>query len=303
MKKGNKNSFTLGKQASPPAFAAQEYQVLLLSLIRAANDLFRAEVAPLINVKSPSKMIADAGMKPGVTSEQLAMAFDVMRDGMADIKRKAFQQFSIYLGGLKGSTGQRFWQAAISKSDKSAQGGVLAIPSIAQTAAEEGVTELLKQFSDANVSLITKLSDQHINQLQEVVFDNFIHGKFEGKGGLRAHLQGVYEMSFNRAQLIARDQANKMVGQMNKVRAQKSGSVGYEWNNVGDQRVRGNPNGKYPDAKSNHWDRQGQYFLWEKSANPPIAPDGKPFRQPPKEGPPGSEINCRCWADPVFVFD
>jgi hypothetical protein len=311
MKKGNKNSFTLGKQASPPAFAAREYQVLLLSLIRAANDLFREEVAPLINVKSPSKMIADADMKPGVTAEQLALAFDVMRTGMVAAKRKAFKQFGIYLGGLRGATSQRYWDAALTaaltENDKAArreaQREVLSIPSIAQTAAEEGVTDLLKQFSDASVSLITKLSDEHINQLQGVIFDNFIDGKFQGKGGLKAHLQNVYEMSANRAKLIARDQSNKMVGQMNMVRAIRSGSVGYQWNNVGDTRVRGNPSGKYPKAKSNHWKRQGQYFLWRKMDDPPIAPDGKPFRQPPEKGNPGDEINCRCWADPVFVFD
>ena len=297
-----RNSIAIGNQSKPPTFAAREYQILLLSLVRAANDLFKKEVAPMINVKSPDKMIADADMKKGVTSEQLAIAFDVMRGRMVDVKAKAFGQLSIYLGGLKGATAQRFWNRA-EAGDKSAQEKLLTIPSIAQVAAEEGVTDLLKQFSDANVSLITKLADEHINKLQEVIFDNFIHGKFEGKGGLRGHLQSVHDMSFHRAQLIARDQSNKMVGQMNMVRALRSGSQGYQWNNVGDERVRGRPGGAYEKAKSNHWERQGKYYLWEPIKNPPIAPDGKPFRQPPKGGMPGSEINCRCWADPVYVLD
>ena len=68
----------------------------------------------------------------------------------------------------------------------------------------------------------------------------------------------------------------------------------------------GNPSGLYPEVEKNskyhgdHWERQGKYYLFEKMASAPKAPDGKAFRQPPPDGSPGMAINCRCYADPVI---
>ena len=50
--------------------------------------------------------------------------------------------------------------------------------------------------------------------------------------------------------------------------------------NIADERVRGNPNGKYPNAKYNHWEREGQIFSVD---------------EPPEDGHPGEPIRCRCY--------
>lgn len=59
----------------------------------------------------------------------------------------------------------------------------------------------------------------------------------------------------------------------------------YEWINMGDRRVRGNPGGLYPNARYSHWHRGGRIYR---------------IGQPPPDGEPGEADGCRCLAKPVW---
>ena len=62
----------------------------------------------------------------------------------------------------------------------------------------------------------------------------------------------------------------------------------YEWRTMLDERVVGNPAGRYPHGNSdhgNHWERHGKIFR---------------FSNPPSDGNPGEAINCRCVAVPMM---
>lgn len=161
--------------------------------------------------------------------------------------------------------------------------------------------DLLSAAVSENVNLIRGLSTQYIDRMQSAIMASR-NGTLEGS--LADVLSEISGITKNRAKLIARDQANKIHGTVTKIRSQTMGSVGYQWRNQRDERVRGNPSGMYPNVSSekNHWIREGQYFLWQSSANPPAAPDGYPFRQPPEDGFPGYAVNCRCFAAPVFTI-
>ena len=78
----------------------------------------------------------------------------------------------------------------------------------------------------------------------------------------------------NRANLIARDQINKLNGQVNAIRQQNVGITHYIWRTADDDRVR-----------PTHNARDDKKFAWDK---------------PPSDGHPGEPINCRCYAEPVF---
>lgn len=107
--------------------------------------------------------------------------------------------------------------------------------------------------------------------------------------GLAAELAATLESRFGFAQrqskFVARDQLGKLNGQVNAARQQELGVTRFTWRCQDDERVRGRPDGKYPDANPSHWDRNGEVYSYD---------------DPPEDGLPGEPINCRCWADPLF---
>ena len=136
-----------------------------------------------------------------------------------------------------------------------------------------------------------------------------VSGQRKFEGGLVQALVDLTSITKDRAKLIARDQSAKAVSTFSHLRAQNLGVIGYAWRTSKDKRVAGNPSGLYPDVPKNskvhgdHWHREGVYFLFKQMSNPPIAPDGKPYHQPPLDGAPGIPLACRCWADVVLPED
>ena len=60
------------------------------------------------------------------------------------------------------------------------------------------------------------------------------------------------------------------------------------WRSYFDERVRGNPSGKYPKAEPSHWARNGKAFRWD---------------SPPEGGAPGEEVLCRCYGEAILDPD
>jgi len=170
---------------------------------------------------------------------------------------------------------------------------------------EKGLKDAFDAQVKENVNLISSIPKKYFDDIQTLVKDN-VNGVKVPEGGMIQALMDLTKATKTKAKLIARDQTAKAFSDFNHLRMQNCGVQGYCWRNSRDRRVAGNPNGLYPDVDKNskyhgnHWDREGQYFLFQKMAKPPIAPDGKPFRQPPPDGPPGKPILCRCFADPVI---
>jgi SPP1 gp7 family putative phage head morphogenesis protein len=100
-------------------------------------------------------------------------------------------------------------------------------------------------------------------------------------------LADAFGFGTRRARFIARDQAGKWNGELNRLRQTDVGVKEYQWSTSLDERVRGNPSGKYPNARPSHWDREGKTFRWD---------------APPSDGHPGYPINCRCTAKAVLEF-
>ena len=75
------------------------------------------------------------------------------------------------------------------------------------------------------------------------------------------------------------DQIDRLDSQLNAKRQQSLGLKDYVWDTQKDERVRGNPNGLYPNARPSHYSRQGLIFSWN---------------NPPEGGAPGEAAGCRC---------
>lgn len=77
-----------------------------------------------------------------------------------------------------------------------------------------------------------------------------------------------------RAKLIAHDQAQKILAKINERQQVEAGVTRYKWNHS-----------FLPNPRRHHVERQGNTYSWSR---------------PPRGGHPGTEINCRCTAEPVI---
>lgn len=141
----------------------------------------------------------------------------------------------------------------------------------------------LDAFAVQNVALIKSVPDRFFDQVQHIVLNGFRQGSLAED--ISKDIQGRLGVARANADRIARDQVGKLSGQLNGLRQQNLGIEQYTWRTSLDERVRGNPGGKYPDAYPSHWAREGKVFSWD---------------NPPSDGHPGEPINCRCTAEPVI---
>ena len=146
---------------------------------------------------------------------------------------------------------------------------------------EPWLNDHLKSWAKENADLIVTLEDDAIKQVsrwtQKGIREGWRHED------IAKNIEERFDVSRSRAKFIARDQTAKLNADITKARQTQVGVKKYVWRDSRDERVRGNPGGKYPNAKPSHWDRNGQTFSWDK---------------PPEGGHPGQTYNCRCTAEP-----
>lgn len=134
-----------------------------------------------------------------------------------------------------------------------------------------------------NVNLIRGLGEDTAKKVEQVVLQALSEGSSNRE--IARQLTAQFAMQRRRAALIARDQAAKFNGNLNRIRQTQAGIEEYDWATALDERVRGNPDGKYPTARPSHWAREGKRYRWDK---------------PPEGGHPGEAIQCRCIGRPVL---
>lgn len=132
--------------------------------------------------------------------------------------------------------------------------------------------EALNNYLDAvalrTAGLITGIYDDTVRQVatltQQAVLNNL------SVNDLRKQIQARLGISSRRANNIARDQVATLTSELNHIRQEQAGVLKYEWSTSGDSRVR-----------DLHEDFNGKTYTWAK---------------PPRDGHPGTAINCRCVA-------
>lgn len=166
-------------------------------------------------------------------------------------------------------------RAAVSRAFKAALG-------VEIFANEPFVQTTMENFAAENVALIRSTNEEFLRQTQRTVFEGLRRGERHEViaqsilGTSKDYLNRTtrWTTAENRAKLIARDQINKLNGQLTQLRQENAGINKYIWRTVGDDRVR-------PE----HADLEGKEFSWD---------------SPPSIGHPGEPINCRCYAEPIF---
>lgn len=137
---------------------------------------------------------------------------------------------------------------------------------------EPWLLEVLSQFEAENIKLIRSIPQQSLDRLHGKIVQAVRKGT--PTATLRELIRDEYGVTQRRAQLIARDQIEKLNGQLTAQRQRSIGVQSYRWRGVLDTRER-----------DEHVAREGRIFSWD---------------EPPYDGHPGEPINCRCWAEPVL---
>lgn len=149
--------------------------------------------------------------------------------------------------------------------------------------AAEDVSALIELATERAAGLITGLSDEMAKRVSTTLLDMIVAGK--STKAIATALDEQFAFGKRRAAFIARDQIAKFNAALNRIRQQQAGVTEYVWWTMQDERVRGNPSGRYPSARPSHWGRHGKTFRID---------------SPPSDGAPGEAINCRCIARPVL---
>lgn len=155
--------------------------------------------------------------------------------------------------------------------------------------------QALEAFRGENVALITRLITEQRTRIEGVLRDAATQGMRVEE--IRDAIGQSFGFSRARAQLIARDQVLKLNGQLTQVHHREAGITRYRWSTSQDERVRGNPSGKWPTPPGgggDHFHLNGTVHHWNA---PPIV-DTRTGRT----AHPGQDFQCRCVADPVIEF-
>lgn len=111
--------------------------------------------------------------------------------------------------------------------------------------------------------------------------------------------------------MILQDQTRKMIGGFDYVVAQHYKAIGFYWRTRQDNKVVGNPVGKYPDAGNkmhqDHYSRNGKFYFYKDNwavKQHLINTKHKDFAYADfVDGLPGQPINCRCYAHNIYDLD
>jgi SPP1 gp7 family putative phage head morphogenesis protein len=147
------------------------------------------------------------------------------------------------------------------------------------------ISSMLDQWRDQQVGLIKSLAVGECRQLGKIL------AQHEGTHPreLRKIVQERFGVTRAKADLLARDQTITLSNRLSQQRMVDAGITFYIWTTAGDERVRGNPDGLWPEGL--HFALEGKRF--NLSSPPVISKDGR-------RGNPGDDYLCRCMAYPVM---
>jgi SPP1 gp7 family putative phage head morphogenesis protein len=148
---------------------------------------------------------------------------------------------------------------------------------LAGIVAAEDLEKYVERAALRNAGLVTGMTDDLVKKIQMITTNSLIKG--DTVGALRKKLKAEFQISDNRAQLIARDQTSKLNADLNKIRHLQAGVTSYTWRTSRDERVR----------QLHHAIRNKVY----KYNEPTGAESGLE---------PGQPIRCRCIAQGIVEF-
>lgn len=171
------------------------------------------------------------------------------------------------------------------------------------------IEDLNPKFSDAykkalaySLSLIKTRSEEDMLKLQNRFYNWITLPQVRDKESLHKLTKLP---SDKKTKLLLRDQSNKLSGSLDRITAEHFKAICFQWKTRRDNRVAGDPSGKYPNADDNstthgnHYARRDKFWYFKDTPKYILDQlnlakfEGKAEDIP--DGLPSEPINCRCW--------
>lgn len=263
-----------GRRPLFPERQEDTYRGLLLRRVSAANALLLTKIEPVLRRLAED---INARARRDTMSEDLSILLRVIGEAEEAFERRNEPKAADV--EVVGAQVDRFAAAQVARALRRVvgldvtRGGLL--------------TEAIQGWSAENVKLIKTIDSRFFDDIRKVTTEALRTGR--STRDLIKEFQARYSVSKSRAEVIARDQIGTLNSKLTQDRQTSLGVTKYRWRTLRDERVRGRPGGKYPDARPSHWAREGQEYEW-----------AKPPRESDDDGHPGEPIQCRCTAEPVL---
>lgn len=250
----------------PPKLAEARMVAGYLGFWRVLDRLVRRHVLPVLKapVATPERRDA-APRSPGELKAAALAAVDKVRIEFAqEVDGAAVAKLCATVGGR------------IDAHNYLEQSGLGRVIGVDIVRTDKHLRRELPKWTATNTALIRRtggLSDKACGEIGAVVRAGFEAGTRHE--AIARDIEQRLGVARSRAVLIARDQTNKLNGQLSADRQIDAGVTHYVWSSARDERVR-----------PTHIALEGQVVAWS---------------DPPPEGHPGAPIQCRCVAVPTTV--
>jgi uncharacterized protein with gpF-like domain len=273
--------------------------------LREVVALWRAKVEEAIGgllVSSIASPGNDSGQRTDAKETPLEKAIRVGSRPANDAVGTTRASVRDALGKLKseakgfGKTQSRMINTVAERVDRSNAAEFQRVIGVDVASLGSSVTHKLDAFRGENVDLITSIPEQMLDEVGDTVEAAWTTGtRVED---LAEQIQKRFDVTESRADLIARDQTLKLNSQLASSRAQSAGITRARWCISNDERVRGNPDGLYPNPSKTGKPRPDHFHLdgqeYEVGVGLVVSPDGRVCE-------PGFDFQCRCTAE--FILD
>lgn len=253
-------------RVAPPKHLEREYEREIRKILEFLKQSLSKNVLNKLN-KWDKAVIRDAA-NMDIDPDDVSTSFRKVRFELAEeYPPQAMQRIAERMG----ITVQEFNAKVLKEGFKRVVGIDLFFEDVA-------LQQQLSLFAAQNTNLISSLVEDTLSKTYGQVIQGFATGdRFEEiQKRILDYINPEVGNVASRAKLIARDQVNKLNGQINAARQSELGIVEYIWRTSLDERVR-----------ESHRAKEGKKFRWD---------------DPPSDtGHPGEDIQCRCYAEPVLA--
>ena len=160
------------------------------------------------------------------------------------------------------------------------------------------INNTMKASINENIALIKSIPREQILRYKSVIYQNIAN---LDRQNLTQELTKIFKkmevsdkIAKNRVKTIARDQTKKATEALSQARAQANGFEYYIWITANDERVSGNPSGKYPNAKGGHYHLNNRIYKYGE--------DTAIIDSYGNIGTCGERVNCRCTSGAVYLM-
>jgi len=259
------------KAPEPPKAEIKEFGKFMKHMVEQMAKRYRNQVFEQLH-KSTVEKFAD---------EQVGNFAKVFLKKADAVKRKLLKQFDddrleemakLYTGKVDRRNKKEFYRRIEKKIGVSKE-------ELEQT---EGLTYQINAYKLETFQWIRKMRDDTL----QMWTSNTLRQMAEGRSleDILSDFDGMVEKRKGHAEMVARTQISSFNSIVSKTRARNIGIEKAVWVTSKDERVRGNPSGKYPNAKpSHHWADGKEFDL----AAGLTFPNGETLL-------PGISPNCRC---------